>query len=88
MLSALLLGGAQLLSRYQGLSAIAHRIFDEAGRRGDDGGTVGVLLPAAFYFPRERQRLPVELARRYQVLVAVASDFNPGTSLFAVCIWR
>ncbi|SUG34182.1 imidazolonepropionase [Salmonella enterica subsp. arizonae] len=40
-----------------------------------DGGTVGVLLPGAFYFLRETQRPPVELLRRYQVPVAVASDF-------------
>ncbi|EDQ6098407.1 amidohydrolase family protein, partial [Salmonella enterica subsp. enterica serovar Java] len=31
---------------------------------------------------RETQRPPVELLRRYQVPVAVASDFNPGTSPF------
>ncbi|EIW4310209.1 amidohydrolase family protein, partial [Salmonella enterica] len=57
--------------------------LDEAGVAAmRDGGTVGVLLPGAFYFLRETQRPPVELLRRYQVPVAVASDFNPGTSPF------
>ncbi|MGS9235556.1 imidazolonepropionase, partial [Salmonella enterica subsp. enterica serovar Infantis] len=45
-----------------------------------DGGTVGVLLTGALYFLRETQRPPEELLRRYQVPVAVASEFNPGTS--------
>ncbi|HAB3223251.1 TPA_asm: imidazolonepropionase [Salmonella enterica subsp. enterica serovar Enteritidis] len=78
-----LLGGAQLVSRYQGLSADHIEYLDEAGVAAmRDGGTVGVLLPGAFYFLRETQRPPVELLRRYQVPVAVASDFNPGTSPF------
>ncbi|EBB9642394.1 imidazolonepropionase [Salmonella enterica] len=78
-----LLGSAQLVSRYQGLSADHIEYLDEAGVAAmRDGGTVGVLLPGAFYFLRETQRPPVELLRRYQVPVAVASDFNPGTSPF------
>ncbi|VDY43978.1 formimidoylglutamase [Salmonella enterica subsp. enterica serovar Daytona] len=77
------MGGAQLVSRYQGLSADHIEYLDEAGVAAmRDGGTVGVLLPGAFYFLRETQRPPVELLRRYQVPVAVASDFNPGTSPF------
>ncbi|AGR57940.1 MAG TPA: imidazolonepropionase [Salmonella bongori] len=76
-------GGAQLVSRYHGLSADHIDYLDEAGVAAmRDGGTVGVLLPGAFYFLRETQRPPVELLRRYQVPVAVASDFNPGTSPF------
>lgn len=78
-----LLGGAALVSRYHGLSADHIEYLDEAGvaamRR---SGTVGVLLPGAFYFLKEQQRPPVELLRRYQVPMAVASDFNPGTSPF------
>lgn len=78
-----LLGGAQLVSRYQGRSADHIDYLDEAGvtamRR---SGTVGVLLPGAFYFLKETQRPPVEWLRRYQVPMAVATDFNPGTSPF------
>ena len=78
-----LLGGAQLVSRYQGLSADHIEYLDEAGvaamRR---SGTVGVLLPGAFYFLKETQRPPVALLRHYGVPMAVATDFNPGTSPF------
>jgi imidazolonepropionase len=43
-------------------------------------GTVAVLLPGAFYFLRETRRPPVEALRRAGVRMAVASDFNPGSS--------
>jgi imidazolonepropionase len=43
-------------------------------------GTVAVLLPGAFYFLREARRPPVDLLRRHGVPIAVASDFNPGSS--------
>jgi hypothetical protein len=46
-------------------------------------GTVAVLLPGAFYFLNETRRPPVELLREYQVPMAVATDYNPGTSPFA-----
>jgi imidazolonepropionase len=39
-----------------------------------------VLLPAAFYFLREKQKPPLELLRRHRVPMAVATDLNPGTS--------
>ena len=76
-----LLGGAQLVSRYHGLSADHIEYLDEAGVAAmSQSGTVGVLLPGAFYFLKEQQRPPVELLRQYQVPMAVATDFNPGTS--------
>lgn len=78
-----LLGGAQLVSRYQGLSADHIEYLDEAGVAAmSRSGTVGVLLPGAFYFLKEKQQPPVELLRRYRVPMAVATDFNPGTSPF------
>jgi imidazolonepropionase len=46
-------------------------------------GTVAVLLPGAFYFLQERQRPPVEQLRKEGVPMAVATDYNPGTSPFA-----
>ena len=46
-------------------------------------GTVANLLPGAFYFLRETQKPPIELFRQHGVAMAVASDFNPGTSPFA-----
>ncbi|MDE2234803.1 MAG: imidazolonepropionase [Gammaproteobacteria bacterium] len=43
-------------------------------------GTVAVLLPGAFYFLRETRKPPLELLRRHQVSMAVATDLNPGSS--------
>lgn len=43
-------------------------------------GTVGVLLPGAFYFIRETKKPPVELLRNHGVPIAVATDLNPGSS--------
>jgi imidazolonepropionase len=43
-------------------------------------GTVAVLLPAAFYFLKETRKPPIELLRKHQVPMAVATDLNPGTS--------
>lgn len=42
--------------------------------------TVAVLLPGAFYFLRETQKPPVELLRRHQIPIAIATDLNPGSS--------
>jgi imidazolonepropionase len=41
---------------------------------------VAVLLPGAFYALREEKKPPVDLLRRYNVPMAVATDCNPGTS--------
>jgi len=43
-------------------------------------GSVAVLLPGAFYFLRESRKPPIELFRRHQVPMAVATDLNPGSS--------
>lgn len=83
-----LLGGAQLVSRYHGLSADHIEYLDEAGVAAmSHSGTVGVLLPGAFYFLKEKQRPPVEWLRQYNVPMAVATDFNPGTSPFISLHW-
>lgn len=83
-----LLGGAQLVSRYHGLSADHIEYLDETGVAAmSQSGTVGVLLPGAFYFLKEQQRPPVALLRQYQVPMAVATDYNPGTSPFISLHW-
>ena len=46
-------------------------------------GTVAVLLPGAYYFLRETQMPPIELFRKYDIPIAIATDLNPGTS--ALC---
>ncbi len=46
-------------------------------------GTVATLLPGAFYFLRETQIPPIDALREHRVPMALATDFNPGTSPFA-----
>ena len=77
-------GGAALVSQYKGLSADHIEYLDDAGVQAmAESGTVAVLLPGAFYFLQERQRPPVEQLRKQGVPMAVATDYNPGTSPFA-----
>ncbi len=45
--------------------------------------TVAVLLPGAYYFLRETKMPPIELFRKHNVPIAIATDLNPGTS--ALC---
>lgn len=79
-----LLGGTELVARYQGWSADHVEYLDEAGVAAmAEAGTVSVLLPGAFYFLREKTLPPIELLRKYRVPMAVATDFNPGTSPLA-----
>ena len=79
-----LLGGSALVAQYQGWSADHVEYLDEAGIMAmAKHGTVANLLPGAFYFLRETQKPPIDLFRQHGVPMAVASDFNPGTSPFA-----
>ncbi|WP_203292436.1 imidazolonepropionase [Maricaulis parjimensis] len=74
-------GGAQLVAEFGGLSADHIEYTNEAGIAAmAKAGTVGVLLPGAFYALRETQRPPVEAMRAAGVKMAVATDANPGTS--------
>lgn len=78
------LGGAALVSRYHGWSADHIEYLDDAGVSAmAHSGTVAVLLPGAYYFLQERQRPPVEQLRKQGVPMAIATDYNPGTSPFA-----
>lgn len=78
------LGGAQLVSSYKGRSADHIEYLTEDGVAAmADSGTVAVLLPGAFYFLNETQKPPVDMLRCYKVPMAVATDYNPGTSPFA-----
>jgi imidazolonepropionase len=75
------LHGAALAAEMGALSADHLEHLDEAGAAAmAQGGTVAVLLPGAFYHLGETRRPPVELLRRKGVPIAVASDFNPGSS--------
>lgn len=73
--------GAELVAEFGGLSADHIEYLDEAGVKAmAAAGTVGTLLPAAFYFLRETQKPPIELMREHGVAMAVATDSNPGTA--------
>ncbi|WP_076589345.1 imidazolonepropionase [Vibrio ostreicida] len=78
------LGGSALTARYQGLSADHIEYIDEQGVMAlAQAGTVATLLPGAFYFLRESQLPPIELLRKHNIPIALATDLNPGTSPFA-----
>ncbi|WP_109310612.1 imidazolonepropionase [Ruegeria sp. AU67] len=75
------LGGATLAASYGALSADHIEYLDQAGVAAmAQAGTVGVLLPGAFYTLHETQAPPVELLRQYGVPIALATDCNPGSS--------
>jgi imidazolonepropionase len=74
-------GGAALAARHGALSA------DHIEHANPEGiaamaraGTVGVLLPGAFYFIREAILPDVPAMRRAGMRMALATDLNPGSS--------
>lgn len=75
------LGGSTLAAEFHALSAdhVEYATESDVAAMAQHN-TVAVLLPGAFYLLRETQCPPVELFRRYQVPMALASDANPGTS--------
>lgn len=74
-------GGAALAAHFGALSAdhLEHAAVDGLAAMGR-AGTVAVLLPGAFYFLRDTKLPPVELFRRHGVMMALATDCNPGSS--------
>ena len=82
------LNGATLAASYGALSADHLEYLDEAGVKAmKEAGTVAVFLPGAFYTLKEKQKPPVDLLRKYNVPIAVATDCNPGSSpLFSLLL--
>ncbi len=75
------LGGAALAARYDALSADHLEYTSEEGIAAlAAAGTVAVLLPGAFYTLRETRQPPVEAMRKSGAGIAIATDFNPGSS--------
>ena len=75
------LGGSELAAELGALSVDHIEYLDEAGVKAlSESGTCATILPGAFYFLRETQQPPIELLRKYNVPMVVASDFNPGSS--------
>ncbi|WKE47449.1 imidazolonepropionase [Gluconobacter oxydans] len=74
-------GGTKLAARYGALSTdhleyvVEDDVIDLA-----HAGTVAMLLPGAFYFIRETRMPPVDLFRKHNVPMGLATDCNPGTS--------
>ncbi|MBY5922793.1 imidazolonepropionase [Ferrimonas balearica] len=75
------MGGSALAARYQALSVDHIECLDEAGVKAiSESGTVAVLLPGAFFTLKETRLPPIDLLRQHRVPMALASDFNPGSS--------
>jgi imidazolonepropionase len=75
------IGGTALAARFKALSA-DHLEFASAEDAAAlaASGTVAVLLPGAFYTLGETQAPPVDAFRAHGVPMAVATDWNPGSS--------
>jgi len=75
------IGGTQLAAHYGALSADHVEYATEADARAlAAAGTVAVLLPGAFYTLHETQSPPVQAFRDHAVPMALATDWNPGSS--------
>lgn len=75
------LQGAALAASLGALSADHLEHVDEAAVRAmAQAGTVAVMLPGAFYFTRDTKLPPIDLFRRHGVVMALATDCNPGTA--------
>ncbi|WP_419740526.1 imidazolonepropionase [Ruegeria sp.] len=75
------LGGAKLAASYGALSADHIEYLDDEGANAmARAGTVGVIPPGAFYTLRETQSPPIDLLRKHNVPMALATDCNPGSA--------
>ena len=74
-------GGCLLATSYSALS-VDHVEYANAedARALSVAGSVAVLLPGAFYTLRETQKPPIDLFREANVMMALATDANPGSS--------
>ncbi|GAB3524324.1 imidazolonepropionase [Photobacterium alginatilyticum] len=77
--------GGSALAASMGATSVDHiEYLDEDGVTAlAANSTVATLLPGAFYFLRETQYPPIERLRQQKVPMAIATDFNPGTSPIA-----
>ncbi|MDX5594288.1 imidazolonepropionase [Pseudovibrio sp. SPO723] len=74
-------GGTELAAQYGALSTDHLEYITDADVRAmATAGSVAVLLPGAFYTLNEKQKPPVGALRDHGVPMAVATDWNPGTS--------
>ena len=74
-------GGAALAARYGALSADHIEYASAEGIAAmARAGTVGVLLPGAYYFIRETHLPDIAAMRAAGLRIALATDLNPGSS--------
>ncbi|WP_100656539.1 imidazolonepropionase [Alteromonas flava] len=73
--------GAALAARYHALSVdhIEYLAPQDIPTL-TESGSVAVLLPGAFYYLNETRKPPIQVLREHNVPMAVATDFNPGSS--------
>lgn len=75
------MGATALSAKYNALSVDHLEHVSDAGIKAiAQSGTVAVLLPGAFYFLCETKLPPITVLRKHNVLMAIATDCNPGTS--------
>ncbi len=74
-------GGAALAAEFGALSCDHLEYLSDAGIAAmAKAQTVAVMLPAAFYFLREKQLPPIQKLRDAGIALALATDHNPGSS--------
>lgn len=75
------IGGTKLAARCGALSADHVEYATDADAAAlAASGTVAVILPGAFYTLREVQAPPIQSFRDHSVVMALATDCNPGSS--------
>ncbi|MCB1368292.1 MAG: imidazolonepropionase [Rhodobacteraceae bacterium] len=75
------IGGTPLAARYRAMSVDHLEYATEADVRAmAASGSVAVILPGAFYTIHETQKPPIAAFRAQGVAMAVATDWNPGSS--------
>jgi imidazolonepropionase len=75
------IGGTPLATRFGALSVDHVEYATDADAKAmAQAGSTAVLLPGAFYTLHETQKPPVQAFRDYDVPMAVATDWNPGSS--------
>ncbi|UAA38326.1 imidazolonepropionase [Paraneptunicella aestuarii] len=78
------MGGSELAANMGALSVDHLEYLQESDIKAmSQQGTIATLLPGAFYYLRETQLPPIQLLRQYNVPMAIATDFNPGSSPIA-----
>ncbi|MBZ0128118.1 MAG: imidazolonepropionase [Rhodobacteraceae bacterium] len=75
------IGGTPLAARFGAMSVDHLEYATEADARAmAASGSVAVILPGAFYTIRETRKPPIAAFRAQGVAMAVATDWNPGSS--------